>query len=134
MDICQAVTGIRVGLAERPCQFMTNLSHTQIDRLGDRLREDSLTESDLRILDEYRRLFEEAYETVVRTLRDELHLEPTGRPAKSTSSLIEKLRRESIRLSQVQGSRSRHCGAREDRCVIMHRLRWGVCNRPSSRS
>ncbi|MDE2485018.1 MAG: RelA/SpoT domain-containing protein [candidate division NC10 bacterium] len=81
---------------------MTNLSHTQIDRLGDRLREGSLTESDLRILDEYRRSFEEAYETVVRTLRDELHLEPTGRPAKSTSSLIEKLRRESIRLSQVQ--------------------------------
>ncbi|MDE2181227.1 MAG: hypothetical protein KGJ40_10350, partial [candidate division NC10 bacterium] len=66
------------------------------------MREDSLTESDLRILDEYRRSFEGAYETVVRTLRDELHLEPTGRPAKSTSSLIEKLRRESIRLSQVQ--------------------------------
>lgn len=81
---------------------MTNLSHTQIDRLGDRLREGSLTESDLRVLDDYRRSFEEAYETVVRTLREGLHLAPTGRPAKSTSSLIEKLRRESIRLSQIQ--------------------------------
>lgn len=81
---------------------MTNLSNTQIDRLGDRLRQGSPAESDLRILDEYRRSFEEAYETVVRTLRAALHLEPTGRPAKSTSSLIEKLRRESIRLSQVQ--------------------------------
>lgn len=81
---------------------MTNLSHTQIDQLGDRLREDSLTESDLRILDEYRRSFEEACETVVRFLREGLKLQPTGRPAKSTGSLIEKLRRESIRLSQVQ--------------------------------
>lgn len=81
---------------------MTSLSNTQIDRLGDRLREGSLTESDLRLLDDYRRSFGEAYETVVRTLSKGLKFEPTGRPAKSTSSLIEKLRRESIRLSQVQ--------------------------------
>jgi putative GTP pyrophosphokinase len=81
---------------------MANLSHTQIDRLGDRLGEGSLTEPDLRLLDDYRRSFGVAYETVVRTIREALQLEPTGRPAKSTSSLIEKLRRESIRLSQVQ--------------------------------
>lgn len=81
---------------------MTNLSSTQIDRLGDRLRRGSPAESDLRILDEYRRSFGEAYETVVRTLREELHSEPTGRQPKSSRSLIEKLRRESIRLSQVQ--------------------------------
>ncbi|MGH2397968.1 MAG: hypothetical protein ACRD1T_10185 [Acidimicrobiia bacterium] len=79
-----------------------NLSNTQIDRLGDRLREASLTESDLRLLDDYRRSFGEAYETVVRTIRKGLQLEPSGRPAKSTGALIEKLRRESIRLSQVQ--------------------------------
>jgi putative GTP pyrophosphokinase len=78
------------------------LSKTQVNRLGDRLRQGSLAESDLRLLDDHRRSFGEAYETVVRTIRNQLHLEPTGRPAKSTPSLVEKLRRESIRLTQVQ--------------------------------
>lgn len=81
---------------------MMKLSKTQIDRLGDRLREGPLSDSDLRILDDYRRSFGEAYEEVVGTIRERLKLEPTGRPAKSTGSIIEKLRRESIRLSQVQ--------------------------------
>lgn len=79
-----------------------NLSKTQIDRLGDRLRQGSLVAVDLRLLDGYRRSFGEAYEAVVRAIRGELHLEPTGRPAKSTGSIVEKLLRESIRLSQVQ--------------------------------
>jgi len=78
------------------------LSKTQVDRLGDRLRQGSLVESDLRLLDDHRRSFGEAYEPVVRIIREQLQLEPTGRPAKSTASLIEKLRRESIRLTQVQ--------------------------------
>ena len=81
---------------------MAILSKTQIDRLGDRLRREPSSEDDLRLLDQYRRSFGTAYETVITTVRDRLHLEPTGRPAKSTSSIIEKLRRESIRLSQVQ--------------------------------
>lgn len=38
----------------------------------------------------------------MRVLRDDLRLRPTGRPAKSTTSILEKLRRESIRLTQVQ--------------------------------
>jgi ppGpp synthetase/RelA/SpoT-type nucleotidyltranferase len=54
------------------------------------------------MLDEYRRSFGEAHETVVAAIRDQLGLEPTGRPAKSTVSLVEKLHRESIRLVQVQ--------------------------------
>jgi putative GTP pyrophosphokinase len=78
------------------------ISKTQIDRLGDRLRKGSPSEDDLRLLDEYRRSFGEAYEGVVGIIRDQLKLQPTGRPAKSTSSLVEKLHRESIRLSQVQ--------------------------------
>ena len=78
------------------------LSRTQIDRLGERLREGSPTEPDLRLLDDYRRSFGATYEAVIRTIREQLQLEPTGRPAKSTGSLIEKLHRESIRLSQVQ--------------------------------
>lgn len=81
---------------------MTNLSKTQIDRLGDRLRKGSLAEADQKLLDDYRRSFAPAYETVVQTLCDRLHLKPTGRFAKSTSSLVEKLRRESVRLSQIQ--------------------------------
>jgi hypothetical protein len=61
------------------------LSRTQIDRLGDRLRQSSIAEADLRLLDEYRRSFGEPYESVVGRIREHLNLEPTGRPAKSTS-------------------------------------------------
>jgi len=78
------------------------LSKTQIDRLGDRLKKGNITEADLRLLDQYRRSFTPAYEVVVGTIRKDLALEPTGRPAKSTTSISEKLRRESIRLTQIQ--------------------------------
>ena len=77
-------------------------SNTQIDGLGDRLRRGAFSEDDVRLLNHYRRSFAGAYATVVRTIRAQLQLEPTGRSAKSTSSVIEKLRRESIRLTQVQ--------------------------------
>jgi ppGpp synthetase/RelA/SpoT-type nucleotidyltranferase len=80
----------------------TELTRTQVDRLGDRLRKGHITEADLRLLDQYRRSFSEAYEGVVEAVRDELGLEPTGRPAKSTTSIADKLRRESIRLTQIQ--------------------------------
>src|SRR5580765_6378681 len=78
------------------------VSKTQIDRLGDRLRKGNISEPDLRLLDEYRRSFSGAYEFVVVRVRSELGLEPTGRPAKSTTSIAEKLQRESIRLTQIQ--------------------------------
>ncbi len=78
------------------------MSKTQIDRLGDRLKKGNITEDDLRLLDQYRRSFAEAYEMVVGSIRQELGLEPTGRPAKSTTSISDKLRRESIRLTQIQ--------------------------------
>src|SRR5713226_5316692 len=77
------------------------ISKTQIDRLGDRLKGGPHSESDLRLLDDYRRSFGEAYEAVVRALRQRGEF-PTGRLAKSTVSIVEKLRRESIRLSQMQ--------------------------------
>jgi ppGpp synthetase/RelA/SpoT-type nucleotidyltranferase len=54
------------------------------------------------MLDEYRRSFAGAYEHAVQVIRDRIGLQPTGRPAKSTTSIVEKLRRETIRLSQVQ--------------------------------
>ena len=77
------------------------VSKTQIDRLGDRLKRGPQTESDLRLLDDFRRSFGEAYEAVVRTIRQRGE-SPTGRLAKSTVSIVKKLRRESIRLSQMQ--------------------------------
>jgi (p)ppGpp synthase/HD superfamily hydrolase len=53
------------------------------------------------MLDDYRRSFAEAYEVVIQTVRRRGHF-PTGRLAKSTLSIVEKLRRESLRLSQMQ--------------------------------
>lgn len=80
-----------------------SLSRSAIDRLGDRLRADAdLEEGDLRLLDAYRREFAESYEQAVSTLRTACGVQPTGRPAKSTASIVEKLRRESVRLSQLQ--------------------------------
>jgi ppGpp synthetase/RelA/SpoT-type nucleotidyltranferase len=73
-----------------------------VDRLGDRLRKGKAAEGDFRELDAYRRSFAESYEEVVAIVRNVTQLEPTGRPAKSTTSIIEKLRRETIRLSQMQ--------------------------------
>jgi ppGpp synthetase/RelA/SpoT-type nucleotidyltranferase len=78
------------------------ISKTQVDRLGDRIKRGHITEEDLRLLDRYRRTFTPAYEVVVGAIRDKLGLEPTGRPAKSTISIIDKLKRESIRLTQIQ--------------------------------
>ncbi len=80
----------------------SQVSKTQIDRLGDRLRRGKIAEDHLVLLDEYRRSFGEAYDLVVAAIQNELGLEPTGRPAKSTTSISEKLFRESIRLTQVQ--------------------------------
>ena len=76
-------------------------SKSQIDRLGNRLRKGDIEEADLRLLDDYRRSFGDAYELVVGAIQTELGLQPTGRPAKSTTSISEKLNRESIRLSHA---------------------------------
>ena len=76
-------------------------SNTQVDRLGERLKTGILDEPDITLLDDYRRSFGPAYEGVVDTLR-KLGVQPTGRPAKSTPSLMAKMKRETIRLSQVQ--------------------------------
>ncbi|MBD0327118.1 MAG: hypothetical protein ICV68_11840, partial [Pyrinomonadaceae bacterium] len=80
----------------------TELSKNQVDRLGERLKKGKISDDDLRLLDSYRRSFSEAYEFVAGAIRKELALEPTGRPAKSTTSITDKLRRESIRLTQIQ--------------------------------
>lgn len=78
------------------------MTSSQIDRLGERLKLPDLGEADLRALDDYRRSFAPAYEIVLDVVRERLGLQPTGRSAKSTPSIVDKLRRESIRLSQMQ--------------------------------
>ncbi len=78
------------------------MSKTQVDRLGERLKKSDITDDDLRLLDQYRHSFAEAYEIVVARLRSDLNLEPTGRRVKSTASISDKLVRESIRLTQIQ--------------------------------
>ena len=62
----------------------------------------TLTVEDLRLLDQYRREFGPDYVTVVASVRDALGLEASGRPAKSTTAIVEKLNRGSMRLSQMQ--------------------------------
>jgi ppGpp synthetase/RelA/SpoT-type nucleotidyltranferase len=78
------------------------LSKTQIDKLGERLKTQEPTEAELRELEEYRRSFVAPHQHVVGTIRRNLEVEPTGRVPKTVASIISKLRRESIRLSQIQ--------------------------------
>ena len=77
-------------------------SKAQLDKLGDRLRAGSRDEADLRALDEYRRSFRPAYDSVITSLRTDLDIEATGRPAKTTASIVDKLIRQHIRLTQIQ--------------------------------
>ena len=83
-------------------ESMPPYSKSNVDRLGERLRSDAVSDDDLLLLDTHRRSFQTSYELVITTVRHQLGLQPTGRPAKSTSAIREKLRRESIRLSQMQ--------------------------------
>jgi putative GTP pyrophosphokinase len=78
------------------------LSKTQIDKLGERLKVADPIEADLRELDEYRRSFFPQHQAVVLAIEQQLQLRPTGRVPKTIPSIIAKLRRESIRLSQIQ--------------------------------
>lgn len=94
---------------------MVSLTPTQINKLGDRLRGAALTEADLRLLSDYRNSFAAASSEVLEVLRDEFHLTPTARPAKSTRAILAKLQRESTRLSTMQDIAG--C-----RVVVNHRL------------
>ena len=78
------------------------LSTSQIDRLGQKLRQQVFGEAELTLLDEYRRTLGVSYDSVVGSVQKILGLPVSGRPAKSTTSIVEKLNRESIRLSQMQ--------------------------------
>ena len=88
----------------RPVVALGNgvISRTQVDRLGDRLRDGAASQDDIRLLDEFRLEFAPRYQWLAAELRSVLSIDVVGRPAKSTTSIIEKLRRETIRLSQMQ--------------------------------
>lgn len=79
----------------------SNPSKSEIDRLGNRLR-DTVSPDDLRMLHSYRLSFAAAYIAVLDEIRTSIGVAATGRPAKSTTAIVDKLRRESIRLSQMQ--------------------------------
>jgi ppGpp synthetase/RelA/SpoT-type nucleotidyltranferase len=78
------------------------LSNSQIDRIGQKLRADEVDADCLRKLEEFRSLYAESYKYVENTLVNKMGLSITGRPSKSTVAIIEKLKRESIRLNQIQ--------------------------------
>ena len=78
------------------------VSKTQIDRLGDRLKKGEADEGDLRLLSEYLGTFAEASELIVGLLRSKLRVNPSVRQPKSIASIVDKLRRERTRLSSMQ--------------------------------
>lgn len=78
------------------------LSKSQVDRCGELLRQGDVDQGVIEKLEAYRSEFEPPYRFVTSTLRDKLGFDVTGRPAKSTIAIIEKLRRQKSRLSQIQ--------------------------------
>jgi putative GTP pyrophosphokinase len=77
------------------------LTISQLNKIGERLRKNLATEDDLRSLDEFRLLFQPAYDEVFAEL-SQMGLNPGGRPQKTTLSIIAKLNRERTRLSRMQ--------------------------------
>ncbi|MFV7456782.1 hypothetical protein ACNPMX_18520 [Stenotrophomonas maltophilia] len=78
------------------------LSKSQVDRVGQKLKSGDVDGGVIETLEKYRGEFSGAYKAVETLLRDRLGYQVTGRPAKSTVAITEKLRRQSIRLSQIQ--------------------------------
>ena len=78
-----------------------DLNTTQIDKLGEAVKGGQLGPSELLRLEEFRTTFADAYQHVFKCLAV-LKYEPTGRPYKSTGSIVAKLNRQSIRLRQMQ--------------------------------
>jgi ppGpp synthetase/RelA/SpoT-type nucleotidyltranferase len=77
------------------------MTKRQIKELGERLKQGKPSEDDLQLLEDFRGSFFDAYSFVLRTIQHELLVTPTGR-AKSTSSIVEKLRREETNLEKMQ--------------------------------
>lgn len=80
----------------------TELSNSKIDKLGQCIRSGQIDADSIRQLEVFRSLFYPAYTFVESILTKTLNLKITGRPSKSTVAIVEKLKRESTRLSQIQ--------------------------------
>jgi putative GTP pyrophosphokinase len=78
-----------------------DLTKSQLNRIGERLRKNTATEEDVRRLDEYRISFMPAFHKVYDELTA-MGLRPGGRPQKTTPSIVAKLNREKTRLSTMQ--------------------------------
>lgn len=78
------------------------LSNTQIDKIGQKLRSNEIDADCLRSLEIFRSLYVNAYKYVEDVLVNKMELSITGRPFKSTVAIVEKLKRETIRLNQIQ--------------------------------
>lgn len=90
-------------------EFPVVPSNRQVDNLGERLASPAATpirmrvvRKDLLTLEAFRRSFMPSYDKVMRVVETELGLNPSGRPSKSTGAILAKLRRQTIRLSQMQ--------------------------------
>ena len=80
---------------------MGELSKSQIDKLGERLRNSPPTDDDLRRLDEFRNSYSSSF-NAVRVILQRRGIEPVARNIKSTLSIVAKLRRQNIKLSRIQ--------------------------------
>lgn len=80
---------------------MAEFTISQLNKIGERLRNGQESDGDLRALDELRLSFEPAYQQVFDYLT-QLGLKPGGRAGKTTLSIRAKLIRERTRLSRMQ--------------------------------
>lgn len=78
------------------------ISSNQADKLGEQLRCGKIDADGLQKLNAYRASFAIAYAHVENVLTEYLKLKVTGRPSNSTIAIVEKLKRETIRLTQIQ--------------------------------
>ncbi len=91
-----------LGLAGVVGDAVSGLSKSQVHKLGERLAAKEPTKEDLELLDQYRLSFGPAYEEVTQAITNELGLQLSGRPQKTTESIIAKIRRERTSLPRMQ--------------------------------
>lgn len=89
-------------MIDRAGELLLRASKYKIDKVGEKIRSGGLDTEALVFLSDYRNSFAYSYRFVEEVIRGRLSLDVSGRPAKSTTAIVEKLQRESIRLSQIQ--------------------------------
>lgn len=77
-------------------------SKSEVNRLGERLRAGPPTTLDLELLNDFRRTFAPSFAAVEAAVRELVRGEVSGRPSKTTPSIVAKLRRGTLQLSRMQ--------------------------------